>query len=344
MHRKTFRRLGLILACSLLILSGCESRQQVFSQRLLQFGTIIDITLIHHDADQADKAFEDIEQTLKRFETYWHAWRDSDLLRFNQSLTELKPVQIPDSLLDLLTLSRQYYQSSQQLFNPAIGRLIAAYGFHDDASKDEQLVSEIRRDLPTMDDLVIKAQTATSLNPHLKLDLGGIAKGYAMEKIATHLKSAGFEHFLINAGGDVLTSGQRFAEPWVIAIQDPFAPGAIASIKLSGDRNLFTSGNYRRFYRNDEQLVHHIIDPRTGKPSNNISSATVLSDDAVLADVAATTLMIDGWENHASLAKSLGITDYMIINQSGKIIASRSMSAKIKLLNDDNKVEPTTVE
>ena len=81
-----------------------------------------------------------------------------------------------------------------------------------------------------------------------------------------------------------------------------------------------------------------------GKPSNNISSATVLSADAVLADVAATTLMIDGWDNHVSLAKSLGITDYMIINQNGEIIASRLMSAKIELLSDNDKAALQTVD
>ncbi len=334
MYRSKIKHLSLFLVCSLLLLSGCESRQQVFSQRLLRFGTIIDITLIHHDVDLAEKAFTDIEQKLKQFEDYWHAWRESDLYRFNGSLRELKPVQIPESLLELITLSKQYYQSSQQLFNPAIGKLIAAYGFHDDASKDQELVNEIRRNLPTMNDIVINGGEATSLNPHLALDLGGIAKGYAMEKIQKYLKSAGFDSFLINAGGDVLTSGKRFERPWVIAIQNPFAPGAIASIELSGNQRLFTSGNYRRFYEKDDELVHHIIDPRTGKPSNNISSATVLSNDAVLADVAATTLMIDGWNNHAALAKSLGITDYLIINQTGEIIASKSMSAKISLLTD----------
>ena len=344
MYRKTIRHLSLILACSLLLLSGCESRQQVFSQRLLQFGTIIDITLIHHDVDLAEKAFTDIEQKLKQFETYWHAWRESDLYRFNGSLPELEPVRIPESLLELLTLSKQYYQSSQQLFNPAMGKLIAAYGFHDNASKDEQLVNEIRGNLPTMDDIVISGQHATSLNPHLELDLGGIAKGYAMEKIAKHLKTAGFENFLINAGGDVLTSGNPFERPWVIAIQNPFAPGAIASIGLNGNQHLFTSGDYQRFYRKNDELVHHIIDPRTGKPSNNISSATVLTTDAVLADVAATTLMIDGWNNHASLAKSLGVTDYLIINQTGEIIASKSMSAKITLLTGKKKSALLTVE
>ncbi len=189
-----------------------------------------------------------------------------------------------------------------------------------------------------MHDLIISNQKASSLNSHLQLDFGGIAKGYAMAKIAAELKKAEFQNFLINAGGDVLTSGQRLNEPWVVAIQDPFAPGAIASIKLSGDHHLFTSGNYQRFYRKGEEIVHHIIDPRSGKPSSQISSATVLTSDAVLADVAATSLMIDGWNNHNALAESLGIKDYLIINQAGQIIASRSMSAKIRYLVDKDKL------
>ena len=338
MHRKSTRRLGLLLSCSLLLLVACEPRQQLFNQRLLQFGTIIDVTLIHHDVKLAEKAFIDIEQSLQLFEKYWHAWQDSDLYRFNHSLSQLTPVPIPDSLTELILLSQQYYRSSQQLFNPAIGKLIAAYGFHDSQSSNTRLIDEIIKDLPTMHDLEVINQTALSLNPHLQLDFGGIAKGYAIAKIATDLKKAGFQNFLINAGGDVLTFGQRLNLPWTIAIQDPFAPGAIASIELSGNHHLFTSGNYQRFYRKDEEIIHHIIDPRNGYPSSEISSATVLSSDAVLADVAATTLMIDGWNNHKSLAQSLGVKDYLVVNQSGRILASQTMSAKINLLVDKDKL------
>ena len=177
-----------------------------------------------------------------------------------------------------------------------------------------------------------------SLNPYLELDFGGIAKGYAMGRIAAALKADGFQNFLINAGGDVLTAGQNLDNAWVIAVQNPFASGAIASIRLSGDHQLFTSGNYQRFYQQGENIVHHIIDPRSGKPSSDITSATVLTSDAVLADVAATTLMIDGWQNHDRLADSLHIDDYLIINQSGQIIVSEPMSAKIKFLVESSNV------
>lgn len=339
MYRKFPRQLSLILIGCLCLLTSCESGQQIFKQRLLQFGTIIDLTLVHNDPALAEQAFVDIENKLKLFETYWHAWQESDLHRFNQSIGKQSSIPIPGSIYELIKLSKQYQISSQQLFNPAIGKLISAYGFHGDASPDQDLIDEIIKDIPTMQDLVVRNRHATSINPHLKLDFGGIAKGYAMDKIATDLKNLGIRNFLINAGGDVLTSGQRINQPWLVAIQDPFAPGAIATIQLSGDHSLFTSGNYQRFYLKNEEIVHHIIDPRSGKPSNHISSATVLASDATLADVAATTLMIDGWNNHPSLSKSLGVEDYLIVNESSQIIASRTMSLKVEFPGDVNKVE-----
>ena len=334
MHRKPSRCLSLLFYSGLLLLSACSPGQQIFEQRILQFGTIIDISIIHHDVDKVEQTFVEIEKQLALFRNYWHAWEDSDLYRFNRSLTQAEPTAVPESLRELITLSQGYYESSQQLFNPALGKLIAAYGFHGAKNADLTLIAKIQKDLPTMSDLVIKNNLAHSTNSDLQLDFGGIAKGYAIARLAEKLKKAGFEHFLVNAGGDVLVSGQRFDKPWTIAVQNPFAAGAIASIQLSGDYQLFTSGNYQRFYKKKNAIVHHIIDPRSGQPSTQISSATVLTTDAVLADVAATTLMIDGWKNHDSLANSLGVTDYLIVNQDMEIIVSRSLADKIEFLID----------
>jgi len=249
-------------------------------------------------------------------------------------LSKSQAAQVTEPLVELIRLSQQYYQSSQHLFNPALGKLIAAYGFHGKETPDQALIKAIQKDLPGMPDLKIKNGMAVSDNPYLELDFGGIAKGYAIDLVANDLKHSGFKNFLINAGGDVLIYGNHFGKPWRIGVQNPFAPGAIASIELSGDQKLFTSGNYRRFYRKDGSIVHHIIDPRTGKPSTQVTSATVLTDDAVLADVAATTLMIDGWQNHRSLAKSLGISDYMLIDAKLNIIVSRSLAEKLEFTSD----------
>ncbi len=334
MHRKPYQQLIIILILSVYLLASCETRQQVIEQRILQFGTVIDITLVHSDIDKAEASLRAVEQQLQQYRTYWHAWEDSDLTRFNQLLARGQTAQIPDSLIELINFSQDYYRSSQQLFNPAIGKLIAAYGFHGNRQPDTELIEQMQKDLPNMLDLKIKNGVARSDNPHLLLDLGGIAKGYAMSLVADYLSKSGFENFLINAGGDLISAGTRLGKPWTIGVQNPFKPGAIAKLMLEGNQNLFTSGNYQRYYLKNDKIVHHIIDPRSGKPSQQISSATVLADDPVLADVAATTLMIDGWRNHASLAKSLGITDYMIVSDKMEIIVSRALSRKIEFTTD----------
>ena len=334
MHRQFNRPVTITLLAIVVLFAGCEKKAQLVEQRLLQFGTTVDITLIHADLAKSEQALGEIERQLTTYRNQWHAWEDSDLTRFNSRLANAKRTDIPRSLRQLIRMSQQYYERSQQLFNPAIGKLIAAYGFHASSIPDEEAIKFLRQDIPTMADLVIRDGQAQSTNPNLQLDFGGIAKGYAVELISEFLHQQGFEHFLINAGGDLQVSGNKMGKEWRIAIQDPFKPGAIASIKLSGQQALFTSGNYQRYYRQGNKIIHHIIDPRTGAPSARVSSATVLAADPVLADVAATSLMVDGLENHRSLAASLGISDYLIVTDDQKITVTRTFADKIEWVSD----------
>lgn len=331
MYRSTHCQLIKLLLLGVLVLAGCERQPRLVEQRILQFGTIIDIALIHDDIAKTEQTLDDIEKQLSAFRQSWHAWEDSELTRFNQALNATQAVEIPASLVELIDLSQLYYLKSNRLFNPALGKLIAAYGFHGQPTPDEHAIMTIQQDLPGMSDLKVENRFATSSNTHLKLDFGGIAKGYAIGLIADYLQRQGFEHYLINAGGDLVSSGNKFGKAWKIGVQNPFKPGVIASIGLIGKHSLFTSGNYQRFYRKDKKLVHHIIDPRSGQPSEQISSATVMTNDPVLADVAATTLMIDGLNNHRSLAHTLGIKDYMIVDEDQRIIISDSLANKIEL-------------
>ena len=331
MYRSTHWQLIKLLLFGVFVLVGCEQQSQLIEQRILQFGTIIDISLIHKDPVKSERALIEIEQQLSAYRQSWHAWEDSELTRFNQALNATRPVEVPGSLVELINMSQAYFLKSNRLFNPALGKLIAAYGFHGQLDPDEQTISIIQQDPPSMLDLKVKNGFATSNNKHMKLDFGGIAKGYAVALVADYLQQQGFENYLINAGGDLVSSGNKFGTAWKIGLQNPFKPGVIASISLLGKQSVFTSGNYQRFYRKDNKLVHHIIDPRSGEPSEQISSATVMSSDPVLADVAATTLMIDGLNNHRSLAGSLGISDYMIIDEDQKVIISATLANKIEM-------------
>ncbi|MBT8433907.1 MAG: FAD:protein FMN transferase, partial [Gammaproteobacteria bacterium] len=170
-----------------------------------------------------------------------------------------------------------------------------------------------------------------SSNPHLQIDLGGIAKGYAVGLISRYLDDNGIDDYIINAGGDMAIAGNRFGRPWRIGIRNPFAPGVVASLEIVGKHNLFTSGTYERQYQRGKNRAHHIIDPRSGEPATGQSSATVLSNDPVRADAAATAMMINGFQGHRALAKSLHIEDYIVIGESRQIVVSRALADKIKI-------------
>jgi len=311
-------------------IGGCERRQHLVEQHLLEFGTIIEITMISGDLTRAERLLGEIEARLHGYRKQWHAWEDSDLTRFNNALQQGETVAVPASLVDLIRLSREYYDSSGGFFNPALGKLIAAYGFHGGAA-DNAAVAAIRRNLPTMRDLQIDGGMARSSNPELQIDLGGIAKGYAVGLIADYLDRSGVENYIVNAGGDMRIAGNRFGRPWRIGIQNPFAPGVVASLQLDGRHSLFTSGNYHRQYWQGGRRMHHIIDPRSGEPSRGQSSATVLDPDPVRADVAATALMIDGMRKPRDLALSLGIDDFLIISDSRAMLASASFADKLDI-------------
>jgi thiamine biosynthesis lipoprotein len=324
----TSRLIWLFLLVS--ISSGCERRQHLVEQQLLEFGTIIEITMITADLARAERLLAEIERRLRIQRNQWHAWEDSDLTRFNLALQLNSRAEVSDSLAYLLQLSRYYHDVTGGLFNPALGKLVAAHGFHG-SEPDMNTIAQIKRDIPGMQDLRIETNSAVSSNPHLQIDLGGIAKGYAVGLLSDYLDSNGIDHYIINAGGDMVTAGNRFGRPWRIGIQNPFAPGVVARLEIEGKHSLFTSGNYHRRYWRGENLAHHIIDPRSGEPSSGQSSATVLTGDPVLADVAATALMIDGLRGHHDLALSLQIEDFLLISENREIIMSRSLAEKIEI-------------
>ncbi len=330
MYRSPFIRLILAAVLLTLAAAGCKRNGHLVEQHWLEFGTIVTLTLIADDLNQAESLLAGIELDLRRYRQQWHAWEDSDLTRFNTALARGESVEIPASLRALLALSKRYHAASGGRFDPALGGLVAAQGFHA-GEPDSAEAGRLRRHLPTLDDLEIDGANARSRHPGIRLDFGGIAKGYALALISDRLESNGIRDYLINAGGDIRTGGSRFGRPWRIGIQNPWAPGAVARIELEGSHSLFTSGNYRRAYRQGQRLVHHIMDPRTGHSSQGQSSATVLVGDPVLADIAATALMIDGLDSHAELAHSLQFAEFMLITDSREFVISRSMFDRIEV-------------
>lgn len=212
------------------------------------------------------------------------------------------PVRVSTETLALLERAVEYTRRYGGLFDVSIGPLTRLWALNDEWTEGAHQIPERARvdsllKLVGSDRIVLSRNDTTVFlpDPGMRIDLGGIAKGYAVDRAASVLRAQGLSDFLINAGGDVYVSGRnQDGTPWHVGVKHPRRrTELIATLELT-DSAVATSGDYERFFEIDGTRFHHIIDPRTGYPATASRSATVLARTAEEADVLATTLFIRG--------------------------------------------------
>lgn len=344
----------ILLLFTIVILStACQRQTSEQHDSFLAFGTTINVTLIDIDEKLAEESFRSIREDFKLMHRVWHVWEPGPLMRINQLLkTELEFSAAP-SVLSLIKVAKELSIKSQHLFNPAIGNLIALWGFHSHQqptiSPSHEAITKLLKQQPTMQDIEIKGVRMKSRNSAVKIDLGGIAKGFAIDRLLRELKKKGINNALIDTGGDLKVIGQHGNRPWKVAIRDPryklsknthINGGVVASIELKNNEAAFTSGDYERLLKNKEDKhLHHIIDPRTGYPATGMQSVTVLHNNAATADAAATALFIAGPTQWVKIAKAMAIKHVLLIDANGDIHISSAMKKRIKLEQNRKIVE-----
>jgi thiamine biosynthesis lipoprotein len=325
------------VACLLLSLSisGCgQNKEPVFHDQFFSFGTLIDVSLYGVEQQLAESICRKIEADFMDMHVRWHAWQPGPLVSLNNHLANLEATTITPSLLQLLKEANRLSRLSSGLFNPVIGNLVELWGFHDNALPvgmlpDSVAIKELVDLHPTVEDVTINDNIISNQNPSVSYDLGGFAKGYAIDRAIERLRESGIHNAIINAGGDLRAIGQHGERPWRIGIRDPRQSGILASLEISGDASVFTSGDYERFFEVDGKRYHHIIDPRTGYPANNTASVTVIHSDAATADAAATALFVAGPDGWLSTAQNMGIQYVMLIDTHGNIHMNPAMRSRI---------------
>ena len=165
------------------------------------------------------------------------------------------------------------------------------------------------------------------------LNFGAFAKGYAIKLGIKQLQTLGIDNAIINAGGDLSVIGQHGNRAWNIGIRHPRENSVLASVEVKNDESVFTSGDYERFYIYQSKRYHHILNPKTGYPTDDAQSVTVIHSDAGRADAAATALFVAGSKNWQTIAKSMGIRHVMLVDAEGNIQLTPAMEKRIKFLN-----------
>ncbi len=330
-------RLSLILFFSLFLVS-CSKPEPLYNTQSYVFGTLVDISIYGETEQQSQEISNQIIRQFQDLHNRLHAWRPSELSTINHAFAHGDtPASIKPDLSLMIQDATRLSGQSNGAFNPAIGRLIEEWGFHHDEFKpkkiDDNKLAGLVKANPQMSDIVLEHGTVFSKNPAVQLDLGGYAKGYALDLALIELRKLGVKNALINIGGNIIALGKHGEKPWRVGIQHPRKPNAIAMLDLESGWAIGTSGDYQRYFELSGKRYCHIINPVTGYPVQGIQAVTVLippQDNAgTLSDVASKPIFIAKPENRAQAAKDMNVENYLVIESKNKISISPSMAKRI---------------
>lgn len=323
-----------VLALALL-LSGC-GREAIHKQQAFVFGTLVEVTVYGVDKERAETATGQVLQAFDRMHQLWHPWEPGPMERINAALAEGREAALDPETRAALLDARQYAIASDHLFNPAIGNLVRLWGFHTDSftpvRPDPAAVARLVRAQPRLTDLDIGERTVQSRNRRVRIDLGGYAKGLALDRATGILRGAGIRNALINIGGNVMALGRRGDRPWHIAIQHPRRAGALAELDLRDGEAVGTSGDYQRFFELAGQRYCHLIDPRSGEPVRHTQAITVLTRGAragVRSDVLSKPLFVAGPGAWKAMAHRIGQAEVLRVDASGRVEVTPSLAARL---------------
>jgi FAD:protein FMN transferase len=321
-----------LLTGILLLLFGCnQPAEQIF--RGTTMGTAYTVRATHAPASALSGLERAIQDRLEQINASMSVHRpDSEISRFNAlSMGEFMP--ISEDFEEVLRVSSQVFDQTHGAFDPTVKPLLDLWGFGTGATNLEtwRPPSEeaVRHALASVGLHLVDASTPGrlgKLHPDVQLDMGAVAKGFAVDALAGLLEDRGIRDYLVDIGGDVRVSGcNAEGEPWRIGVNQPERGQGWNEVRLvlrPGRGAVLTSGDYRQFFEHEGHFFSHILDPRTGRPlENGVTSVTVLAETAVLADALATGLMVLGVEKGLELMESLpGVEALFLVRGGGDVV------------------------
>ncbi len=307
----------------------------VFSGQAM--GTVIQITFWHDDEAAAAAAAGAVFEEMKRLDpemTTWHP--ESEVSQVNAA-AGVSAVKVSDETFEVIARGTEMAQRSKGLFDLTVGSYKGLWKFDEDMDGTLPAPAEVaaRKKLVNWRDVILdkKARTVKLRRKGMSITLGGIAKGYAVDKSAALLREKGFSDFILQAGGDMFVSGKKDTAPWVVGIRDPRgARDAMFAVAPVEDHSFSTSGDYERGFVKGDVRYHHILDPRTAFPATASRSVTVLAKDAFTADAWSKVLFIMGWKRAMPLVEKMPDFEAVFIDADNNVHVSSGLKGKLKIL------------
>jgi thiamine biosynthesis lipoprotein len=329
-HREGFRRIGwfLFLFTLLFLFPHSSHASGLYKFHQISMGTVIEITLMGDNKEQANKAALQAFREVKRIEQLMSPKIESgDVFRINQSSGKER-VKVANETLEVIKKAQEISEHSEGGFDITVGPLTELWR----KAREKNIppsAEEVKEKLGLVNFKNIEVDKEGKVflkKKGMAIDLGGIAKGYAVDRAFDVLRSLGHKNLIVNAGGDLRVGGTKNNEPWSIGIQNPREPQKILTKISVSDMAVATSGDYEKFFIYEGKRYHHILDPKNGFPTESCQNVTIVTQKCITADGLATAVFGLGPEKGYALCQKLDGVKCLIVDKEGKMISSPNLS------------------
>lgn len=288
-----------------------------------KMGTEVSIFLWHPDSEQGAVAVEAVFAEIDRINALMSTYvEESQISEINRHAAE-RWVVAGDELFQLVLRSLDISVLTRGAFDITYDSVGQHYDFRERRRPD---AATIEQELAKIDYQLVKtSRTDSSIHfarEGVRINLGGIAKGYSVERGVQILREHGVRHARVTAGGDTRLLGDRRGQPWVVGVRDPNDETEVTIRIPMEDEAISTSGDYERFFIEDGTRYHHIIRPSTGEPASGVRSATIVGPDAVITDALSTSVFVMGVDQGLRLIATLPDYEGIVIDADGKLYYS----------------------
>ena len=328
-------KLFLVILLVIVVIIFSLNEKSLFQKKAYIFGTIVDIKIYGEPKKLASEASEEILSNFKKLHQSLHPWRKGLIYDINEAIQNETPFLIEDQeVISLILRGQEYENQTKGYFNPAIGKLVSLWGFHSEVPRkvtpDTKDILKLVEAKPSMENIEIINNKLSSTNKFVQVDMGGYAKGYALDQAKNILEQYKINNALINIGGNILALGMQGEKEWVVGIQDPRNPNLMASLQLKPGWSIGTSGDYRKYFTVNEKRYSHIINPHKGYPVSNTKSVTILmppgNNSGEKSDVYTNPIFIEETSKKIAMAHNLGINHYLIVLENNEILISNELN------------------
>ena len=310
----------------LLLAAALPARAEWMERTEAIMGTRCYVELWADEPAKGNDAIDAVMAELRRIDSLMSHYKpESQLSQINQYANE-RPVQVDKELFDLIRLSTHYSQITEGAFDITYASVGYLYNYPQHIRPTE---AQIRQALPAVNwrNMLLDEEhhTVRFEHPGMRIDLGGIGKGYAVDRGIDILKARGIARALVTAGGDSRIIGDRMGRPWLVAIRHPDNPSKVVTRIPLSDSAVSTSGDYERYFDEDGVRYHHIIDPRTGHSASKVRSATILAPTATQTDGMSKTAFVLGAEKALEIINRMPEYDAVFVLPDGRVLYSNGL-------------------